>query len=311
MKCSALSASLTACLSLGFAAPLLAAQPTATAAANNQTHDANAAARTKPAQRCLGDLRTFDSQMQKDGYWLHGSGPDSGYGYPMYGYGYGHGYGGAGTLPTGGSGDMNNGTNGTPAGAAGTETGYWRARPGYEVRTLIASANILAHHGQQQACEALLAATHNIYKGYAADLRNGNVSKADAPGWQRQQIAAAQPVTANNTSFRSDQLVGTDVVNPQNDTLGSVKDIILSPQTGKIAYLVIGRGGVFGIDEKYVPVSWGSFKATPGTNLLVLDTTKASMDAAPQMKEDQFATHGDFGQQSKKVDDYWKAHLTK
>jgi len=306
MKCAAFSASLTACLCLGFAAPLLAAQPAATATANNQTHDANAAASKKPAQKCLGDLRTFDSQMQKDGYWLGGAGPGSGYGYPMYGYSYG-----MGISPTGGSGDMNNGTNGTPAGAAGTGTGYWQARPGYEVRTLIASANILAHHGQQQACEALLAATHTIYKGYAADLHNGNAPKADRPGWQRQQIAAAQPVTGNNTSFRSDQLVGTDVVNAKNDDLGSIKDIVMSPQTGKIAYLVIGRGGVFGIDEKYVPVPWDTFKAPPGANLLVLDTTKASMDAAPQVKEDQFSAHGDFGQQSKKVDDYWKAHLTK
>jgi len=290
MTRSILTSSVAACICLGLAAPLLAAETPATGAPNPPAAAEKTAAAIQPAQQCLSDLRAFDSQMQKDGYWLNGSG--YGYGYPMMGgYGFGYGY------------PMN-------GGVTATQTGYRDARPGYDVRTLLAAANILARGGQQQACEDVLATTRDTYKLYVADLKSGKAPTADVPGWQQQQIAAAQPVTAKNASFRSDQLLGIAVLNPQNVALGSVDDIVMSPQTGKIAYLIVARGGIFGIDEKYVAVPWGDFKVTPTASLLVLDTTKSAMDSGPLVSHDQFATPGQFDQQSQKVDAYWKTHLS-
>jgi sporulation protein YlmC with PRC-barrel domain len=248
----------------------------------------NKVAAIKPAEKCLNDLRAFDNQMDKEGYWLGGSG--YGYGYPMAGYGFGP--------PM---------TEGRPQ---ATGMGYQNARPGYELRTLVAAADILAQQGQQQPCEDVLATTRQIYKVYAADMHSGKMPTADVQSWRQQQIAAAQPVTGTKTSFRSDELVGTEVRGPQNEALGSVDDLVMSSQTGKIAYVVIARGGIFGIDEKYVPVPWDDFKIAPNLKLLVLGTTKAVLDTAPPATKEQFATPGQFEQVSQKVDAYWKTHLS-
>jgi sporulation protein YlmC with PRC-barrel domain len=287
MKRSTLAGSVTACLCLGLVAPLVAAEPPVAGPVNHPSAGKKSLSAIRPAEKCLSDLRAFDSQMEKGGFWLGGSG--YGYGYPMNGYGYGY--------PMGGY-------------PAPTAIGYQDARPGYEVRNLIVAANILARHGQQQACEDVLATTRDIYKLYVADLHSGKLPAVDVLGWRQHQIAAAQPVTGKNTAFRSDELLGTDVRDPQNEALGSVHDLVMSPKTGKVAYLVIARGGIFGIDEKYVPVPWEDFKAPPNVNLLVLDTTKGTMDAAPQVNNDQFTTPGHFDQESQKVDAYWKAHLS-
>lgn len=221
--------------------------------------------------------------------------PDLGYGYPMWGYGY----------------DESISPSAKGSASSHGETGYRQARPGYEIRTLITSATILAQRGQQETCEALLGATREIYGRYSDELRRGGAPRADGAAWRRERLAEAQPVADSNTAYRSDQLIGTEVVNSQGDGLGSVDDLVLSPQTGKIVYLVIGRGGVFGLGEKYVPVPWRIFKATPGAGLLVLDSTKGVMDSAPRVAADRFSAHGDFSAQSKTVDAYWTAHATK
>lgn len=230
--------------------------------------------------------------MQKDGYWL------GGYGDGDLGLGYGYGYG----YPLGGYG-YESGSGNYPA---ETGTGYINARSGYEVRLLLAAADILARHGQQQPCEVVLATTRDHYKQYVAEMISAGMPMASVPGWQQQQIAAAEPVTGTTTSFRSDQLLGTDVRNPKYEALGSVDDLVMT-RTGKIAYLVIARGGIFGIGEQYVPVPWEAFKVTPNVTLLVLDATKSTMDAAPQVNRDEFTT---LGQQSQKVDTYWKALIS-
>ena len=277
--------SLGVCTALMLSTPLRAAGVPGADPAAAIPPDADA----KPAQACLDHLKTFDAQMETDGYWLGGSG--YGYGYPLGGYWFG----------TAGS------DAGLAMGAASAMLRYANVRPGYEVRVLLGGADILARHGQQQACEDVLVQIRASYDAYKADMQGRDLRVANALGFRTQELALAKPVASHATAFRSDDLLGSEVRTPGNVALGSVDDIVMGPEGGTIAYLVVARGGVFGLGERHVAVPWGQFKVTPNLNILVLDTSKDGMDQAPRIIEGRFTKAEPFAQQTAKADAYWKA----
>lgn len=155
------------------------------------------------------------------------------------------------------------------------------------MRTLIASANILAKRGQEQACEALLTATRDIYKGYVAEQHKVGLAMADVPRWRHLQITAANLVARSNTIFRcrlTDRHRRDQHVRRESWQRGGYRS---ESEDRRDCLSRDQSGGLFGIDEKYVPVPWKDFKATADTSLLVLGSTKGNMDATPQVREDQ------------------------
>jgi sporulation protein YlmC with PRC-barrel domain len=103
-------------------------------------------------------------------------------------------------------------------------------------------------------------------------------------------------------------LLGVEVQSPDGAALGSVDDLALNPETGKLGYLVTARGGFFGFDETRIPIPWDDFKATPNADLLVSETTKSVLDAAPHVSKNAFTVSASADSDSQKVDAYWKAN---
>ena len=71
---------------------------------------------------------------------------------------------------------------------------------------------------------------------------------------------------------------------------------------------MIARGGFLGFDETRIPIPWDDFKAAPNASLLVLDTTKSVLDAAPQVTKNSFTVGASADSDSQKADAYWKAN---
>jgi sporulation protein YlmC with PRC-barrel domain len=81
------------------------------------------------------------------------------------------------------------------------------------------------------------------------------------------------------------QLIGLKVQNQSGEELGDVNDIVLNDK-GQATGVVLGVGGLLGIAEKNVAVAYDRMAPTAKDKetVVVLNTTKAELEAAPDYK---------------------------
>lgn len=93
-------------------------------------------------------------------------------------------------------------------------------------------------------------------------------------------------VTAQPTDVLSRNLVGLNITNEANDTIGEIQDLILS--SGQLTGYVVSVGGFLGMGERYVIVRPGAVKVTYVENdrkwHAVMNATKDQLKAAPEFK---------------------------
>ena len=83
-----------------------------------------------------------------------------------------------------------------------------------------------------------------------------------------------------------DTLIGDPVSDANGETLGVLAHLLLDVTEGRIAYAVIGRGGVLGLGEKLHPVPWSAFTVDTDNRRLVLGIDGETLDRAPEFVPD-------------------------
>jgi len=85
--------------------------------------------------------------------------------------------------------------------------------------------------------------------------------------------------------FRASTIDGMSVRNNNGDRLGSVKDIVIDFESGKVLYAALDFGGFIGIGDKLFAVPWTAFKyhaTSDGRDqFLILNVSKERLDKAP------------------------------
>jgi sporulation protein YlmC with PRC-barrel domain len=116
----------------------------------------------------------------------------------------------------------------------------------------------------------------------------GDAPKADAP-----KFVASQ--SADQWVFS--KFKGTDVIDPNNESIGSVNDLLFD-KSGKIVGMIVGVGGFLGIGQKSVAMDMSAFQAVPASTGPAVTTTASEDPTNVKLKvawtKDQLMQAPDF-----------------
>ena len=89
-------------------------------------------------------------------------------------------------------------------------------------------------------------------------------------------------VQALSAGYRSSKVVGSSVVNDANETIGTIDDLLVSPN-GKQPYAVLSIGGFLGMGTHLVVVPYDTLKFA-GKKVMLPGGTKEGLKMLPEFK---------------------------
>jgi sporulation protein YlmC with PRC-barrel domain len=97
----------------------------------------------------------------------------------------------------------------------------------------------------------------------SALLASAAFAQTPAPSATADRAPVAAPVAASDSTYngnwRASKVVGLNVYNDNNESLGSINDLLMD-KSGNIKGVVIGVGGFLGVGEHLVAVSYDKIK---------------------------------------------------
>lgn len=99
--------------------------------------------------------------------------------------------------------------------------------------------------------------------------------------------------TGTNTNtptkfLTASSIIGDKVVNLQEEKLGTINDIMIDVENGKIEYVVIEMGGFLGIGEKFFAIPFNLLSLDNKNHDFILNQNKETLENAPGFDKDHW-----------------------
>jgi sporulation protein YlmC with PRC-barrel domain len=91
----------------------------------------------------------------------------------------------------------------------------------------------------------------------------------------------------------ADTLEGDKVVNTRGEDLGTIEEIMIDVQRGRVAYAVMSCGGFLGMGEKLFAIPWNALTLDADRHCFVLDADRERLEKAPGFNKQQWPSMAD------------------
>jgi sporulation protein YlmC with PRC-barrel domain len=93
---------------------------------------------------------------------------------------------------------------------------------------------------------------------------------------------ATRGVTAEGARVhKASTFIGSRVTSPKGESLGTITDIVLDPEDGRIKYAALSYGGVLGLGGKLFAVAWDALTLQSDGKTFLLNVDQELLEATP------------------------------
>jgi sporulation protein YlmC with PRC-barrel domain len=89
-------------------------------------------------------------------------------------------------------------------------------------------------------------------------------------------------------------IIGTKVINRAGEQLGTLKELMVDLEDGRIAYAVLSFGGLLGMGDKLFAIPWDALIPNPKERTFVLDVKKEVLQQAPGFDKDHWPDNAQY-----------------
>jgi sporulation protein YlmC with PRC-barrel domain len=115
----------------------------------------------------------------------------------------------------------------------------------------------------------------------------------DKNGPVKNSIATGVPEGEHFNAFRVGKIIDSGAINLEGKRIGTIDDLVIDIDTGRIVYAVLEFGGFLGFSDKLFAVPWQSLSSVPAEGIFILDQSEAKLEKAPGFEKNNWPDLGD------------------